>query len=44
MQELKTEDLKNISGGFLISLGGIAVISLGIPFISGVLDGQIKLK
>lgn len=39
MQELKTEQLKDINGGFLISLGGIAIISLGVPFISGILDG-----
>ena len=38
MQELKTEQLKDINGGFLISLGGIAIISLGVPFISGILD------
>ena len=40
MQELKTEELKEISGGFLgISLGSIALVTLGVPFISGFLDG-----
>ena len=39
MQELKTDELKDIGGGLLISLGNIALVSLGVPFLSGVLDG-----
>ncbi len=40
MQELKTEELKEINGGFLgISLGTVALVSLGVPFVSGFLDG-----
>ena len=39
MTELKTEELKKVDGGFCISLGGIALISVGIPFVAGILDG-----
>ena len=39
MTEIKDEELKNIDGGFCISLGGIALISIGVPFVAGILDG-----
>lgn len=44
MQELKTDELKNVGGGFLISLGSVALAALGTPFLAGFLDGLIKLK
>lgn len=39
MQELKTDELKNVGGGFLISLGSVALAALGTPFLAGFLDG-----
>lgn len=39
MKELKTDELKNIDGGFCISLGGIALMSIGVPFVVGIIDG-----
>ena len=42
MKELKSDELKSIDGGFCISLGGIALISVGVPFIVGMLDGIVS--
>lgn len=42
MKELKTDELKNINGGFIISLGGVALISVGVPFVVGILDGIVN--
>lgn len=42
MKELKTDELKDIDGGFCISLGGIALISVGVPFVIGILDGIVN--
>lgn len=39
MQELETSELKKIEGGFDISLGGFALISLGLPFVIGFFEG-----
>ena len=43
MQELKTNDLKEIDGGS-ISLGikELLMLSAGIPFVIGVIDGFIR--
>ncbi len=42
MQELKTEELKTVDGGFEIGLGVLAILSLGIPFVVGVIDGLVR--
>ncbi len=39
MEELKDEELKKIDGGFEISIGALALISFGIPFVVGFVDG-----
>ena len=42
MQELKIEELKNVDGGFDIGLGALAILSLGIPFVVGLIDGIVR--
>jgi len=39
MQELETNELKKIEGGFDIGIGGLTIISLGVPFIIGFFEG-----
>lgn len=39
MEELKNEELKKVDGGFEISIGALALISFGIPFVVGFVDG-----
>lgn len=42
MEELKTDELKDIAGGFEISIGLMAAIAFGTPFAIGFLDGLIR--
>ena len=42
MQELKTEELKNIDGGFQLGLSGLAVASISLPFIIGLISGYVS--
>lgn len=42
MQELKTEELKMVDGGFSISLGCAVSLSFGIPFVVGIIDGFVR--
>lgn len=41
MQELKTDELKKVDGGFEIGIGTLALVSLGIPFVIGIVDGLV---
>jgi class IIb bacteriocin, lactobin A/cerein 7B family len=41
MKELTKDELNNINGGG-ISLGTLALVSLGIAFIVGVVDGYLR--
>lgn len=41
MEELKSEELKQVDGGF-IGIDGITLIALGIPFAVGVLEGLMS--
>ena len=41
MKELTNQELKNIHGGG-ISLGAAALITLGVAFVVGVVDGFIR--
>lgn len=42
MVELEIDELKKVNGGFEIGLGTIALISIGVPFFIGMLDGFIR--
>ncbi len=42
MEELKVDELKEIDGGFELSIGVIAAIAFGTPFAIGFLDGLIR--
>ena len=42
MQELKTDELKIVDGGFAIGLGTIIAIGFGIPFVAGFIDGFVN--
>lgn len=41
MKKLTNHELSNINGG-AISLGGAALISLGVAFLVGVIDGYFR--
>ena len=42
MQELKTDELKNIDGGFSLGLSELAIASIGLPFIIGLFSGFVS--
>jgi lactobin A/cerein 7B family class IIb bacteriocin len=42
MQELRADELKNIDGGFQLGLTGLAIGSIGIPFIIGIISGYFE--
>ena len=42
MVELKANELKSIDGGSLLSITGLILLSTGVPFIVGVLDGFLS--
>jgi len=42
MQELKTDELKIVDGGFAIGLGTIIAIGFGLPFVAGFIDGFVN--
>lgn len=42
MRELKTDELKQIDGGFSIGIGSIIAAGLGIPFVVGFIDGFVN--
>ncbi len=43
MQELKTNDLKEIDGGNIgIGIKELFMLSAGVPFVIGVIDGFIR--
>ena len=44
MQELKTDELKEYDGGSIIAIGlkQLLLLSSGIPFVIGVIDGFIR--
>ena len=42
MQELKTDELKQIDGGFGLGITGLAIGSIGIPFIIGIISGYFE--
>lgn len=41
MEELKTDELKKVEGGFDVGIGAV-LISIGIPFIAGIIDGFVR--
>ena len=41
MKELEKEELKQIKGGG-ITLGGLALITIGVVFVIGVIDGIVR--
>ncbi len=42
MQELKTEELKEIDGGFSLGIAELTLISIGVPFFVGIFDGFMR--
>ncbi len=42
MEELKIEQLKEIDGGFELGIGSITLLSIGIPFVIGLVDGFVR--
>ena len=42
MQELEINELKSIDGGADIGFTGLALISIGIPFVVGIIDGFVR--
>lgn len=42
MQELRIDELKQVDGGFAISIGTIITIGFGIPFVAGFIDGFVN--
>lgn len=41
MEELKIDELKKIEGGFEVGIGTLALVSFGIPFVIGFIDGLV---
>ena len=42
MQELKIDELKNIDGGYSLGLSGLAIASIGLPFVIGLFSGFVS--
>ena len=42
MEELKIDELRQVDGGFELGLGTVTLITLGVPFIIGIIDGLVR--